>query len=161
MNRRDFIKTAAATSVASYTVSASIESGLPEAAVEEGDEWPYYVQCYIRQQGEWIFTDYRKGSFSPEIEYMTFEEENDLSWNGYYGLMYNGKLHFKNLTDAVEFIESHARCINVEAIDVAYDIYWKNKDGGPEIHSGHFWYDWETGRETSWTSRDRTTYIGG
>jgi hypothetical protein len=93
---------------------------------------------------------------------MSFEEEEATIGEKYryYGLMYDGKLHFKSLTDAVEFIEMHARCINVEAIDVAYDIYWENEDGGPEIHSGHFWYDWETGRETSWTSLDKTNCLG-
>ena len=161
MNRRDFIKTAAATSVIPYTVSASIDSGHSQTAIKEGSEWPYYVQCYIRQQGEWVFSDYRKGSFAPEIEYMSFEEEKTALGTDYkyYGFMYDSKLHFKSLTDAVEFIELHARCINVEAADVAYDIYWKNDDSGPDIHSGHFWYDWETGRETSWTSRDRTNYL--
>jgi len=149
MNRRNFIKTAAAASVIPYVMSASVDSGQSNAVVSESVKWPYHVQCYIRQQGEWIFSTYERGSFNYQHEY-------DMSENGCMGWMDSGKLHFRSIKDSVEFIELHARCINVEAVDVVYDIYHLGEHS--EIQCGHFWYDWETGREVSWTSREKTDY---
>jgi len=119
-------------------------------------DWPYIVYCYERQNGEWTFNYNVRGSFAPEREYITFDEEDDLTWNGGYncGFMYDGKLHFQTLDDATEFIEMHVRTKDdISLLDSIYDVYrksssWPTESG--EIHVAHYWFNGDTGSQIHW-----------
>jgi hypothetical protein len=167
MNRRDFIK-------ASIPVVA-----LPAIAItckyeddEKGPEkesmwkrWDYRVYCYERGQGEWTFSHNTRGSFAHQREYMTFDKENDLTWNGYAGWMNGGKLHFSSFDDATDFVDSHARAKDdTNLIDSIYDIYFVSRrppvyDGAEqmvkdaeesEIKVAHYWFNGDTSRTIMW-----------
>ena len=163
MNRRDFIK------------SAGVAAALPAIAItckyeddEKGPEkesswkrWDYRVYCYERQQGEWTFSRNIRGSFAYQREYMTFDEENDLTWNGYAGWMDQGKLHFASFDDATDFVDDHVRAKDdTNLIDSIYDVYYvkrdvervKGKDIYPEteIKVAHYWFNGDTGRTIMW-----------
>ena len=163
MNRRDFIK------------SAGVAAALPAIAItckyeddEKGPEkesswkrWDYRVYCYARQQGEWTFSRNIRGSFAYQREYMTFDQENDLTWNGYAGWMDQGKLHFSSFDDATDFVDMHVRAKDdTNLIDSIYDVYYvkrdvervKGKDIYPEteIKVAHYWFNGDTGRTVTW-----------
>ena len=98
---------------------------------------------------------------------MSFEEENDLTWNGYCGWMDQGKLHFTSLEEAQDFVDMHVRTKeDINIIDSIYDIYYVSrdlpvyddamqmvKDGKEtEIKVAHYWFNGDTGRQISWAS---------
>lgn len=165
MNRRSFIKISVPALLTLTTITCRHEeSGENEKKESNNIDFPYYTQCYVRGQQEWIFSEYNDGSFNYQREYMTHEDEGRLRTYNYSllraqeclgnkykcdGWMCDGKLRFSKLKEAAEFIETHARVINVKASDVIYDIYNEGKNA--TYHVGHFWYDWKTGREVTWT----------
>ena len=156
MNRRDFIK------------SAGVAAALPAIAItckyeddEKGPEkesfmprWDYRVYCYEREQGEWTFSQNIKGSFAYQREYMTFDEENDLTWNGYAGWMDGGKLHFASFDDATDFVDCHVRTKDdINLIDSIYDVYFisrRDPERETEIKVAHYWFNGDTGRTVMW-----------
>jgi len=162
MNRRDFIK-------ASIPVAA-----IPAIAItckyeddEKGPEkesmwkrWDYRVYCYEREQGEWCFSQNTRGSFAYQREYMTFDEENDLTWNGYAGWMDGGKLHFSSFDDATDFVDCHVRTKDdINLIDSIYDIYFVSREEPGNVSEGrreteiqvaHYWFNGDTGRTIMW-----------
>ena len=167
MNRRDFIKvTAPAVVLPAIAITCKYEDD------EKGPEkestrkrWDYRVYCYEREQGEWTFSQNIKGSFAYQREYMTFDEENDLTWNGYAGWMDGGKLHFASFDDATDFVDCHVRTKDdTNLIDSIYDIYFVKRaldvaDGADtieevwretEIKVGHYWFNGDTGRTIMW-----------
>ena len=143
MNRRDFIKGAAALPAVGLI---PLSNGSPEHIPLTGTtcdpnllRWDYIVYCYEREQGEWVFSKNVRGSFAPEREYMTFEEEEP---NGYLGFMYDGVLHFQTFDDATEFVQMHVRTkIDVNLLDSIYDVYRQSDDGGAEIQVSHYWFN--------------------
>jgi len=156
MNRRNFIKTAGVSALTTWTVTCQYEEkdqeGSPNEKKDESgaSDWRYRVYCYERQQGEWVFSQNTRGSFNYQREYMTFDEEDDLTWNGYNGWMDQGKLHFQSLDDSMNFVECHVRVkedINLK--DSIYDIY-KINDEGTEIKVAHYWFNGDTGRQIHW-----------
>lgn len=165
MNRRDFIKASIpAIALPATTITCKYEDdekGPEKESSRKYWRWEYVVYLYEREQGEWLFDKNAKGCFAPQREYMSFDEEDDLTWNphGVGGWMDGGKLHFTSINEAIDFIEMHVRCkpdINIE--DSIYDIYYLDLDNldyyscrPAEIHVGHFWYNGDTGREISWT----------
>ena len=167
-NRRDFIKIAATASLLPSALGATTSEQGSSKDPTKGEagwkRWDYVVYCYERGQGEWLFDSNTKGCFAPEREYMTFDEEDDLTWNPHYvsGWMNDGKLHFTSINEAIDFIEMHVRTKDdMNLIDSIYDIYYISREeskkvGGDwqetEIHVGHFWYNGDTGREVAWTS---------
>jgi hypothetical protein len=174
MNRRDFIKKAGATTaLATWTVTCQYEEkdhdskGEKGEVGETGQNWNYRVYCYEREQGEWLFSSNIRGSFAPQREYMTFEEENDLTWNPHYasGWMNGGKLHFSNFDDAVNFVDCHVRTKeDSNLIDSIYDVYHVKRtldvaDGADTIEEtrretetkvAHYWFNGDTGRTIIW-----------
>jgi len=150
MNRRDFIKAVPAVVALPTIVSAGTkEDKLAELA---DCEWPYRVYCYERGQGEWVFSENVRGSFAPEREYMTFDEEEP---NGYLGFMYDGVLHFQTFDDATEFVEMHVRAKDdTNILDTIYDIHFKRNyeegEGGVEILVAHYWFNGDTGSQIHW-----------
>ena len=130
----------------------------PTKGEQQNCDWPYHVYCYERGQGEWTFTQNTKGSFAHQREYMTFEDENDLSWNPHYatGWMNDGILHFQTLDDATEFVEMHVRTKDdVNLIDSIYDVYYKNVYIGEdqtEIQVAHYWFNGDTGTQIHWVA---------
>tara|TARA_Y100000593_G_scaffold93309_1_gene187755 strand:- start:13087 stop:13638 length:552 start_codon:yes stop_codon:yes gene_type:complete len=171
MNRRDFIKAAVpSAALATWTVTCKYEEehrdpkGHEGKKGETGVRWEYIVYCYERQQGEWIFSENVRGSFAPEREYMTFEEENDLTWNGYCGWMDGGKLHFTSLEEAQDFVEMHVRAKDdTNLVDSIYDIYYLDWDdprlidkpelNPTQIQVAHYWFNGDTGRQIQWQSK--------
>jgi hypothetical protein len=170
MNRRDFIKVAVpSAALATWTVNCKYEEKEHDPKGEKGEvgetgckRWDYRVYCYERGQGEWTFSQNIRGSFAPEREYMTFEEEE---WRPYAGWMDQGKLHFATLEDAQDFVDMHVRAKDdVDLIDSIYDIYYVSrelpvyddaenmvKEGREtEIKIAHFWFNGDTGRQLSW-----------
>ena len=117
MNRRDFIKAAVPSAALTWTVTCKYEEPEkgstpdPTNGEQQNCDWPYRVYCYEREQGEWTFSKNIRGSFAHQREYMTFEEENDLSWNPHYasGWMDGGILHFQTFDDATDFVDMHVR----------------------------------------------------
>ena len=171
MNRRDFIK------------SAGVAAALPAIAItckyeddEKGPEkesswkrWDYRVYCYERQQGDWTFSRNIRGRFAYQREYMTFDEENDLTWNGYAGWMDQGKLHFSSFDDATDFVDMHVRAKDdTNLIDSIYDVYYVSreldeKETGSgeyketEIQVAHYWFNGDTGSQIHWASDGHRT----
>ena len=147
MNRRDFIKSAglAATIPAiSLTCKYEDDEKGPEKESRNGYRWDYRVYCYERQQGEWTFSENIKGSFAPEREYMTFDQEQDRMVthptlqealadqsliSPYTGWMDGGKLHFATLEEAQDFIDMHVKAKDdTNLVDSIYDIYYVDWD---------------------------------
>ena len=104
MNRRDFIKKGSVMgALTTWTVTCQYEEkeqdpkGHEGKTGEVGVNWDYRVYCYERGQGQWVFSENIKGSFAPEREYLTLEEEQTLPYAGW---MDGGKLHFATLQEA-------------------------------------------------------------
>ena len=98
MNRRQFIKAAIpAAAIPAIAITCKYEDDEKGPKKESmWKNWDHRVYCYEREQGEWLFSENVRGSFAHQREYMTFDEENDLTWNGYHGGMDQGKLHFSS-----------------------------------------------------------------
>ena len=176
MNRRDFIKSAglAATIPAiSLTCKYEDDEKGPEKESRNGYRWDYRVYCYEREQGEWTFSENIKGSFAPEREYMTFDQEQDRMVthptlqealadqsliSPYTGWMDGGKLHFVTLEEAQDFVEMHVRAKDdTNLIDSIYDIYYVDWDNleyescqPTEMQVAHYWLNGDTGRQIHW-----------
>ena len=176
MNRRDFIKSAglAATIPAiSLTCKYEDDEKGPEKESRNGYRWDYRVYCYEREQGEWTFSENIKGSFAPEREYMTFDQEQDRMVthptlqealadqsliSPYTGWMDGGKLHFVTLEEAQDFVECHVRAKDdTNLIDSIYDIYYVDWDNleyescqPTEMQVAHYWFNGDTGRQIHW-----------
>ena len=176
MNRRDFIKSAglAATIPAiSLTCKYEDDEKGPEKESRNGYRWDYRVYCYEREQGEWTFSENIKGSFAPEREYMTFDQEQDRMVthptlqealadqsliSPYTGWMDGGKLHFVTLEEAQDFVEMHVRAKDdTNLIDSIYDIYYVDWDNleyescqPTEMQVAHYWFNGDTGRQIHW-----------
>jgi len=166
MNRREFIKVAVpSAALATWTVNCKYEEkehdpkgGKGEVGETGWKRWDYRVYCYERGQGEWLFSENTRGSFAHQREYMTFDEENDLTWNGYAGWMDQGKLHFSSLEDATDFVDCHVRTKDdSNLIDSIYDIYYINRDNleyesaqPTEIKVAHYWFNGDSGRTIMW-----------
>jgi hypothetical protein len=168
MNRRDFIKAAVpAAAIPAIAITCKYEDD------EKGPEkesmwkrWDYRVYCYERGQGEWLFSENTRGSFAHQREYMTFDEENDLTWSSYAGWMDGGKLHFSSFDDATDFVDCHVRAKDdANLVDSIYDVYFVSRerereytdkhcycDGfkETEIKVAHYWFNGDTGRTIVW-----------
>ena len=122
---------------------------------EVGVNWDYRVYCYERGQGQWVFSENIKGSFAPEREYLTLEEEQTLPYAGW---MDGGRLHFATLQEAENFIEDHVRVKDdTDIIDSIYDVYYvarNNEERGKEveIQIAHHWYN-ENGNQIQWQAK--------
>ena len=180
MNRRDFIKSAglAATIPAiSLTCKYEDDEKGPEKESRNGYRWDYRVYCYEREQGEWTFSENIKGSFAPEREYMTFDQDQEQDRmvthptlqgaladqsliSPYTGWMDGGKLHFVTLEEAQDFVEMHVRAKDdTNLIDSIYDIYYVDWDNleyescqPTEIKVAHYWFNGDTGRQIEWVA---------
>ena len=161
MNRRDFLKKTGVGALATWTVTCKYEEPEHDPKGEQGEtgetgckRWDYRVYCYERGQGEWTFSQNIRGSFAYQREYMTFDEENDLTWNGYAGWMDGGKLHFSGFDDAVNFVDAHVRTKDdTNLIDSIYDIYYvsrRDPEREVEIKVAHYWFNGDTGRTVMW-----------
>jgi len=164
MNRREFIKSSipvVAIPAIAITCKYEDDEKGPEKESSNGKRWDYRVYCYERGQGEWTFSQNIRGSFAYQREYMTFDEENDLTWNGYAGWMDQGKLHFASFDDATDFVDCHVRTKDdTNLIDSIYDVYYvkrsvervKGVDIYPEteIKVAHYWFNGDTGRTIMW-----------
>jgi hypothetical protein len=131
MNRRTFIKSAAVASVAPTALASVLPEPVPYASELPADKTrPFYVECYIREQKEWVFADYGKGRFI------------------------NGNPRFRTLDEATDMVELHFRVANFDTNvhDVIYEIFYQGAEC--EFHCGHFWYNGDTGRSIYWRSRD-------
>jgi hypothetical protein len=165
MNRRQFIKASVpAVVIPAIAITCKYEDD------EKGPEkesmwkrWDYRVYCYERGQGEWTFSQNIRGSFDYQREYMTFDEENDLTWNGYAGWMDQGKLHFASLEDATNFVDCHVRTKDdTNLIDSIYDVYYIKRETKTyadaaeiterELHVAHYWFNGDTGRQINWVA---------
>ena len=165
MNRRSFIKTV---TVASTTLPLASSLGEDRVGTLTGTtpspsyyRWDYRVYCYEREQGEWIFSENVKGSFAPEREYMTHEEEQATPYTGW---MDGGKLHFVTLEEAQDFVEMHVRAKDdTNLVDSIYDIYYLDWDdprlidkpelNPTQIQVAHYWFNGDTGRQIQWQSK--------
>jgi hypothetical protein len=166
MNRRDFIKVAVpVAAIPAIAITCKYEDDEKGPEKESKCDWPYRVYCYERGQGEWTFSQNIRGSFAHQREYMTFDEENDLTWNGYAGWMNDGVLHFQTFDDATNFVDMHVRAKDdINLIDSIYDIYYRNvyhydkslPQGAPptEYHIAHYWFNGDTGRQIHWEIDD-------
>ena len=164
MNRRDFIKAsipAAALPAIAITCKYEDDEKGPEKE-SSGKRWDYRVYCYERKQGEWIFSENIRGSFAPEREYMTFEEDKGAPYAGW---MDQGKLHFASFDDATDFVDMHVRAKDdTNLIDSIYDVYYvkrsvervKGEDIYPEteIKVAHYWFNGDTGRQIHWVAEE-------
>jgi len=157
MNRREFIKASIpAAVIPAIVITCKYEDDEKGPEKESKCDWPYVVYCYERQQGEWTFNYNVRGSFAPEREYMTFDEEDGYNPHGNSGFMYDGKLHFMTLDDASDFVEMHVRAKDdINLLDSIYDIYrksasWPTESG--EIHVAHYWFNGDTGSQIHWAA---------
>jgi hypothetical protein len=161
MNRRQFIKASVpVVAIPAIAITCKYEDDEkgPERESSKTSEgwkrWDYRVYCYEREQGEWLFSENTRGSFAHQREYMTFDEENDLTWNGYAGWMDGGKLHFATFDDATNFVDTHVRAKeDINLIDSIYDIYFisrKDPEREAETKVAHYWFNGDTGRTIMW-----------
>jgi hypothetical protein len=161
MNRREFLKASipvAAIPAIAITCKYEDDEKGPERESSKTSEgwkrWDYRVYCYERKQGEWTFSYNTRGSFAHQREYMTFDEENDLAWNGYCGWMDGGKLHFSTFDDAANFVDTHVRAKDdINLIDSIYDVYFisrRDPEREVEIKVAHYWFNGDTGRTIVW-----------
>lgn len=162
MNRRDFIKASVpAVAIPAIAITCKYEDDEKGPEKESNNvSWPYCVYCYERGQGEWTFSQNTRGSFDYQREYMTFEEENDLSWNPHYatGWMDGGVLHFQTFDNATDFVDMHVRTKDdINIIDSIYDVYRQSDDGGAEIQVAHYWFNGDTGSQIHWQQEDFNT----
>jgi len=124
---------------------------------EVGYRWDYRVYCYEREQGEWVFSQNIEGSFAPEREYVTFEEEQNLPYTGW---MDQGKLHFATLQEAQDFVDEHVKAKDdTNLVDSIYDVYYVDWDNleyescqPTEIKVAHYWFNGDTGRQIEWVA---------
>ena len=164
MNRRDFIKKAGIMgALTTWTVTCQYEEKDHDPKGEEGKtgevgyRWDYRVYCYEREQGEWVFSQNAKGSFAPEREYITLEEEQNLPYAGW---MDQGKLHFATLQEAQDFVDAHVTGKDdTNLVDSIYDIYYVDWDNleyescqPTEIKVAHYWFNGDTGRQITWVA---------
>ena len=164
MNRRDFIKKASVMgALTTWTVTCKYEEEEQDPKGEEGEvgevglRWNYRVYCYEREQGEWTFSENIKGSFAPEREYVSLEEEQT---SPYAGWMDQGKLHFATLQEAQDFVDVHVRAKDdTNLVDSIYDIYYVDVDNLEyescqplEIQVAHYWFNGDTGRQIDWVA---------
>jgi len=160
MNRREFIKAsipAAAIPAIAITCKYEDDEKGPERESSKTSEgwkrWDYRVYCYERKQGEWTFNYNVRGSFAPEREYMTFEDEQ--MWP-YAGWMDGGKLHFATIDDATDFVDCHVRAKDdINLIDSIYDVYFisrKDPEREVEIKVAHYWFNGDTGSQIHWVA---------
>jgi hypothetical protein len=166
MNRRDFIKSASlAATIPAIAITCKYEDdekgkeAFNDIPRENGYNWDYRVYCYEREQGEWIFSENIRGSFAPEREYMTFEEDKGAPYAGW---MDGGKLHFASFDDATDFVDMHVRAKDdTNLVDSIYDVYYVSrkldeKEVGSgeyketEIKVAHYWFNGDTGRSITW-----------
>ena len=151
MNRRQFIKASIpAVAIPAIAITCKYEDDEKGPEKESKNDWLYRVYCYERGQGEWVFSENTRGSFAPEREYMTFEEEE---WRPYAGWMDGGKLHFSTFDDATDFVEMHVRAKDdTNLIDSIYDVYYKNtfRKDSAEIQVAHYWFNGDTGSQIHW-----------
>ncbi len=142
MDRRSFIQKTAAAAALAPTAIAACPACLETYSKRD---WPFYVECFVRQQKEWVFSEYIKGPFT------TIPSK-------YVGWMVDGKLRFKELDDAINYIEMHqkASTVNVNAHDVIYEVYYEREwhDRPVHQHVGHFWYNGDTGKNIYWRSQN-------
>ena len=126
---------------------------------EVGVNWDYRVYCYERGQGQWVFSENIKGSFAPEREYLTLDEEKTLPYVGY---MDGGKLHFATLKEAEDFIDDHIRAKDdTDTIESIYDVFYVAREKPTtldeeegkevEIHVAHHWY--KDGNQIQWQAQ--------
>ena len=167
MNRRDFIKKASVMgALTTWTVTCQYEEekeqdpkGHEGETGEVGANWDYRVYCYERGQGEWVFSENIKGSFAPEREYLTLDEERKLP---YVGWMDGGKLHFATLQEAEDFIGEHFRAKDdTHTIESIYDVFYVAREKPTtldeeegkevEIHVAHHWY--KDGNQIQWQAQ--------
>ena len=163
MNRRQFIKSAgvaAALPAIAITCKYEDDEKGPEKESSKGKRWDYVVYCYEREQGEWVFSQNIRGSFAPEREYMTFEEDKGAPYAGW---MDGGKLHFASFDDATDFVDMHVRAKDdINLMDSIYDIYYLDWDdprlidkpelNPTEIQVAHYWFNADTARQINWQS---------
>jgi len=169
MNRRDFIKASIpAVALPAIAITCKYEDDEKgpqkesrERPLSHGCDWPYRVYCYEREQGEWTFSKNIRGSFAPQREYMTFEDEQ--MWP-YAGWMDGGVLHFATVDDATDFVDCHVRAKDdINLIDSIYDIYFISRDTirdqygvedveKREIHVAHYWFNGDTGSQIHWVA---------
>ncbi|MBC8395157.1 MAG: hypothetical protein H8E05_00510 [Bacteroidetes bacterium] len=166
MNRRNFIKTSVTAAVTIPLAGLSTPQGEVETLTgttppPEAHRWDHVVYCYEREQGEWVFNQNIQGSFAPEREYMTFEEEDT---SAYCGWMDGGKLYFPSLEEAQDFVDIHVRTKDdINLIDSIYDVYYVSRepketddDSGEyketEIKVAHYWFNGDTGRQIHWVA---------
>tara|TARA_B100000029_G_scaffold206128_1_gene203926 strand:- start:139 stop:699 length:561 start_codon:yes stop_codon:yes gene_type:complete len=173
MNRRDFIKGSVPAALATWTVTCKYEEPKESTPTETtpqpecGYRWDYRVYCYERAQGEWLFSDNIRGSFAPEREYMTFEEDKGAPYAGW---MDGGKLHFVTLEEAQDFVDMHVRAKDdINLIDSIYDIYYVDRYcervevadtvediyREKEIKVAHYWFNGDTGRQIQWVAESK------
>ena len=164
MNRRDFIKKSSVMgALTTWTVTCQYEEKDHDPKGDEGKtgevgyRWDYRVYCYEREQGEWVFSQNIEGSFAPEREYVTLEEEQTLPYAGW---MDQGKLHFATLQEAQDFVDAHVRAKDdTNLVDSIYDIYYVDRDNleyescqPAEIKVAHYWFNGDTGRQITWVT---------
>ena len=155
MDRRTFIKSAAALTIAPAAISVSAHSQPTDGL--SSIRWPYIVYCYERGQGEWTFSENTRGSFNYQNEYKTFDDSPTEGYCGFHkpvdcGYMYDGKLHFHDIERATDFIEMHVRVKDdINVIDSIYDVYYEN-DEGTQIHVAHYWYNGDSGSQIHWVA---------
>ena len=167
MNRRQFIKSAVPVAVIpAIAITCKYEDDEKGPEKESKRDWPYIVYCYERKQGEWTFKYNTRGSFAHQREYMTFDEEDDLTWNphGSSGFMYDGKLRFMTLDDARDFVDIHVRTKDdINLLDSIYDIFLKSPSwptASSEIHVAHYWFNGDTGSQINWVAEKPYTDWG-
>ena len=157
MNRRNFMKMVPAIAALPVVMPPGKGTSVDPTNGIHGSDFPYCVYCYERGQGEWTFKYNTRGSFAPEREYMTFDEEEP---NGYLGFMYDGVLHFQTFEDASDFVWMHSRAKDdTNLIDSIYDIYYvvNEPETQTEIQVAHYWFNGDTGSQIHWETPELHT----
>lgn len=163
MDRRSFIKTAATgAAVGPIALAASTNIDIEELDSESiSRDYPFYVECFIRQQKEWVFSEYVKDLFDKPSKavkrsYPFYDISTPIIFS-------DGKTRLKTMDDAINLVQMHVQTCNVTAHDVIYEVYYSPKNNTPDQHVGHYWYNGDTGRNVYWRSSNpsrETNWLG-
>lgn len=155
MNRRDFIERVAILPMASLISLNSKSSEDVEIMVGTTPpptkfHWNYVVYCYVRKQGEWMFTKNFEGDLTHQNKYLVPEKAEVYS-----GWMDEGKLYFNSFDEARHFIDKHVRDKkNINMVDSIYDIYFVESIEKEETQVAHFWFNGDMGRQIYWINNN-------
>ena len=135
MNRRNFIKSAAA--VAALTPAAIASSPLSVQPDKKPPAGLYQVNCYVWSYESSTYRNFTRGLTTPSNRVSDLWTDPDPS--------------FSNIDSAVEFINDHKNIWDLKLVNVSYDITFYPNDNHCMYKVGS--YNYNSAGTTQWLDR--------